>query len=352
MTPSPARPGFRLPLPHPRLRPGVVPPGLLALSLSLMATTCGGAAPAPAPGTDTRPVPVVLDTDIGSDIDDTWALAHLLKSPELDLRMVLCGTGDTGYRCRVAARFLDVAGQSDVSVGLGPTGSPGAEFQLPWVDDYALDDYPGTVHRDGVEAFIDLVHRSEVPITLIAIGPVTNIAEALRRDPDIAGRIHYIGMAGSVHWGYGSPEPVAETNVHVDVDAFRRVLQANWLSFRLTPLDTADRVAISGENYQRLRSSDLPMLEALFENYRIWADLVTWMDVDFFEKRSSTLFDTVAVYMAYAGDYLEYETVPIRVTDEGFTTPDPEAGVPTRMAMRWRDLDGFHDHLTRRLLDP
>lgn len=326
--------------------------GLLAVSLSLLATSCASAAPASEADTSTAPIPVVLDTDIGSDIDDTWALAHLLKSPELDLQMVLCGTGDTRYRCRVAARFLEVAGRNDVPVGLGPAGSPGAEFQRPWVQDYALDHYPGTVHRDGVAAFIDLVHRSDTPITLITIGPVTNIAEALRRDPGIASRIHYIGMAGSVDRGYGSPEPSAETNVRVDVGAFRQVLHAQWLSFRLTPLDTADRVAVAGEDYQRLRSSDLPMLEALFENYRIWADLVTWIDVDFLEDRSSTLFDTVAIYMAYAGDLLEYETVPIRVTDDGFTIRDPVAGISIRMAMRWRDIDGFHDHLTRRLLTP
>ena len=326
-------------------RSRAVTPFVIALPLLL-----GGCDRPESPPPDAEePIPVVLDTDIGSDIDDTWALAHLLRSPELDLRMVLCATGDTEYRGRVAARLLDVAGRTDVPVALGPTGPPANEFQRPWIEDYPLDRYPGTVHRDGVDAFIRLVHRSDRPITLIAVGPVTNVAEALRRDPSIARSIHYIGMAGSIDRGYG-PEPVAEANVQGDVAAFRRVLEADWLSFRLTPLDTAGRVAISGRNYQRLRSADDPLLEAVFENYRIWADRVTWIEVDFQDERSSTLFDLVAVYMAYDDALLEYETVPIRVTDDGRTVRDTAAGTPMRTAVRWRDLPAFHDHVTRRLL--
>ena len=295
-------------------------------------------------------IPVVLDTDIGSDIDDTWALAHLLQSPELELKMVLCGTANTHYRCRVAAKFLEVAERTDVPVALGPTGLSSHEYQRPWVEEYSLDEYPGTVYRDGVAAFIELVHTSEVPITLIAIGPLPNIAEALRRDPSIASKVHFIGMHGSIDRGYGA-EPSAETNVRVDVEAFRRVHQADWLSFKITPLDTAGRVVLSGGNYQQLKDADAPMLKALFKNYRIWADLVTWMDVDFYEERSSTLFDVVAVYMAYDGGYLEYESVPIKVTDDGFTVRD-EDGIPTMTAMHWNDLESFYDHLTDRLLNP
>ena len=52
-----------------------------------------------------KKIPVILDTDIGGDIDDIWALAMLLKSPELDLRLVTTNTGNTEYRARVAARL-------------------------------------------------------------------------------------------------------------------------------------------------------------------------------------------------------------------------------------------------------
>ena len=53
-------------------------------------------------------IPVILDTDIGSDIDDTWALAMLLKSPELDLKFVTTTTGDPRYRAKIVAPEIDV----------------------------------------------------------------------------------------------------------------------------------------------------------------------------------------------------------------------------------------------------
>lgn len=317
---------------------------VLAVVLGLVLFPAGSVAQAG----PSAPIPVVLDTDIGSDIDDTWALVHVLRSPELDLRMVLCGTGDTSYRCRLAAKLLEVAGRSDIPVGLGPTGPASHEYQRPWVEDYALEDYPGTVHGDGVAAFIELVRASERPITLIAIGPLTDIAEALRRDPGIASKLHFVGMHGSIDRGYG-PEPSAEANVVGNVDAFRTVLAAGWRSFEIAPLDTAGRVTLGGARYQRLRSADDPLLRALIENYRIWADRVTWTDVDYFEERSSTLFDVVAVYMAYSHEGLELETVPIVVTDDGFTLRD-DAGTPARAAVQWTDLDAFRSHLTERLL--
>lgn len=296
-----------------------------------------------------EPRTVVLDTDIGTDVDDTWALAQLLRSPGLDLRMVLTDTADTVYRARLAAKFLEVAGRTDVAVGVGQRGAPSQEFQRPWVGDYTLADYPGTVHEDGIGALIELVHASPTPITIIAIGAVPNLAEALRRDPTIAPKVDFIGMHGSIDRGYGDA-PSAEANVKSDVPAFRAVLAAPWRSIAITPLDTCGRVVLTGEHYQRLRQSEDPMLRALFENYTVWSGLVTWMQVDFLETRSSTLFDTVAVYMAGDDPLLRYEVIPLTVTDDGFTRRDPEHGRPVRVALAWHDLEAYETHLARRLL--
>lgn len=295
-------------------------------------------------------IPVVLDTDIGSDIDDTWALAYVLSSPDLDLQMVLTATGNTRYRGRVAAKMLEVAGRTDIPVALGPADGAYHEYQRPWVDDYRLDEYAGTVHQDGIAAFIDLVRNADQPITLIAIGPLPNVEEALRRAPDIASKIDFVGMQGSIDRGYGEgSEPVAEANVRGDVEAFRTALQADWRSFEIAPLDTADPVVLRGPRYERLKQSDNPVLSAVFDNYRIWADRVTWEDVDYLDERSSTLYDVVAVYMAYSHEHLNIETIPISVTDDGFTRRASN-GTPTRVAMEWTDLDAFYDHLTQRLL--
>src|SRR5690349_7631871 len=106
---------------------------------------------------------VILDTDIGGDIDDTWALAMLLGCPELDLRPVVSATGDTTYRAQLAAGILSAGGRDDIPVGIGvPTAiriggsdhdSSLEKFmpQAGFAREVDLDSYPGGVHRDGVQ---------------------------------------------------------------------------------------------------------------------------------------------------------------------------------------------------------
>ena len=88
-----------------------------------------------------RRIPVILDTDIGNDIDDTWALGQLLNSPELDLKLVLTSTGDTESRARVAAKFLRDAGYGDVPVGIGiPRNDGSPETLHEYVKGFRLAD--------------------------------------------------------------------------------------------------------------------------------------------------------------------------------------------------------------------
>jgi inosine-uridine nucleoside N-ribohydrolase len=158
-----------------------------------------------------------------------------------------------------------------------------------------------------------------VPVTIIAIGPAVNLAAALARAPGIAARCRLVGMFGSFDLGYnGAPEPSAETNVRLVPDAFRQVMAAPWLDVLLTPLDTCGLAVLDGANYRRVWSATAdPMMRALIENYCIFAPRVTWMNCDFFAVRSTVLFDCVAVYLAYAEDLVEIETVRFCITDDG-----------------------------------
>jgi inosine-uridine nucleoside N-ribohydrolase len=297
--------------------------------------------------------PVILDTDIGSDIDDTWALIALLQSPELDCRLITTETGDTRYRSTIVARLLEIAGRTDIPIGTGIYQGPMEDrhrHQDPWVEDYDTAVYPGKIDANGVDLLVRTIRDSEEPVTLIGIGPCPNIADALDKDPSIAAKCHFVGMYGSIHSGYSEdalPEP--ETNVRVDVPAFRKVLAADWLSIKITPLDTCGRVFIDGQRFQRIQRSSNPLVRAGLENYRIWAKRVNWMTVEFQEERTSILFDNVAVFMAYSSDYLHFEKLPLGCTDEGVTVIDPD-GPSVDVAISWDDRDGFLDHITERIL--
>ena len=295
-----------------------------------------------------KKIPVILDTDIGGDIDDTWALAMLLKSPELDLKLVVTDTGNTTYRAKVAARMLEAGGRADVPIGVGIPFGEGTGPQEPWVVDYDLDAYPGPVLEDGVGALIDTIMGAEEPVTLICIGPVPNIAAALEREPRIAERARFVGMHGSIRRGYGGSAQVsAEANVKNHTSACQRVFRAPW-EVTITPLDTCGLVHLEGEKYQAVRDCPDPLIQALMENYRIWAPRVPWADGFDPEVASSTLFDTVAVYLAFSEDLLVMEELGIRVTDDGYTVVDEEART-VRCATAWKDLPAFEDLLVRRL---
>lgn len=301
---------------------------------------------------DRDPMPTILDTDIGTDIDDTWALAMLLGCPELDLQMIGTVEGDTTYRAHLTAKYLEVAGRTDIPIGIGAGSTHDAnKVQEPWLEGYDVTAYPGTLYEDGVQAMVDLIMASPEPVSLVAIGIARNIARALDLEPRIAPKCRFVGMYGSIYLGYdGAPGATPESNVRYDVPALRKVLAAPWREILITPLDTCGLVVLAGERYQRILRSTKAHLQALIENYRIWAERVPWMTVDYEDVRSSTLFDTVAVYLAYSQDLVEVETIPLRITDAGLTVPDP-AGNEVQVAMRWRDLDAFYDHLVERL-DP
>jgi len=311
---------------------------LLAAASGLARTSGSAAEPA-------RPkIPVILDTDIGDDIDDTWALALLLKSPEVDIKMVVSDRGNTVYRAKIIAKLLEVAGRTDVPVGVGiRENEKEGGRQSAWVADYDLARYPGKVHQDGVEALIDTIMNAPQPIRLICIGPVPNIRAALERQPEIAKRARFVGMHGSVRKGYnGGPEPSKEWNVVADAKAAQVAFTAAW-PMLITPLDTCGIVRLRGDKFRRVAECPDPVTRAVIENYRIWAKAG-----DKPLDASSVLFDTVAIYLSFSTDLVNVERLPIRVTDDGFTRIDPQ-GKQIDCAMSWKDLGAFEDFLVARL---
>ena len=119
------------------------------------------------------PIPVIFDTDIGDDIDDSWARTVLLKSPQFDVKLVTTSCGKAEYRAKIIAKLLTAAGRTDVPIGLGEGGRGGVGPQQPWVKDYKLTDYAGKIYQDGAGAVIDVINRSPRPITVISVAPCT-----------------------------------------------------------------------------------------------------------------------------------------------------------------------------------
>jgi len=260
-----------------------------------------------------KPKPVILASDIGDDIDDTWALGLLLKSPELDLKLALGEYGKSQYRARLLAKFLQTVHHASVPIGIGKDVEPRGEgAQAGWLKDYDLGSYAGKIYQDGVQALIDTVMRSPEMVTIISIGPMPNVAAALAREPRIAQRARLVGMYGSVRRGYDNSKTVsAEWNVKADAKACQKAFTAPW-EITITPLDTCGLVTLDGERFQRVRDSKDLIASTIVENYRIWSK-TNDAKSDAAEHHSSVLFDTVAVYLAISQDLCRTERLGIRL---------------------------------------
>jgi inosine-uridine nucleoside N-ribohydrolase len=321
--------------------------GLLALAF---------AAPCPAAGR-----PIIFDTDICDDIDDTWALALLVQCPELDCRLVTTAVGNTEAKAKVVAQYLDRVGHATIPIGIGVKKHDGTHRHTDWAKDYDLASYPGGVHQDGVQAMIDIIMKSPQRITVVAVGPVPNIGEALKREPRIAEKADFIGMHGSIYKGYGGKsKPDPEYNVRADVEACRRVFTAPW-EITITPLDTCGLVVLKGEKYQKILRRNSTVTSNLIQNYRMWqknglrrqrkdideANLNRLVN-DRLNSRSSTLFDTVAIYLAISHDLTKMERLPVEITDNGHTKVT-EGAKMVNCAVEWQTLEAFEDFLVERL---
>jgi inosine-uridine nucleoside N-ribohydrolase len=312
----------------------------LAIVWCLGASARMEASPAPRP----VKIPVILDTDIGDEMDDTWALALLLRSPRLDLKLVTTTSGNTPARAKVAARLLALAGRTEVDVAPGPRTSEAEIRQASWLQGYSLADYPGRVHADGVAAMVETIMASPERVTVVCIGPLTNVRAALEREPRIAERARLVAMLGSLRRGYGGKRaPEAEYNVRSDVAACRAALMAPW-SKTIAPIDTCGLVRLRGPEFAAIRASTDPLARAVIENYRAWCG----PHPELADTQSSILFDTLAVYLAGSRDFVYLERLGLRVTDVGMTVVDPTAPAVT-CATDWRNLVAFQAQLVQRL---
>jgi purine nucleosidase len=263
---------------------------------------------------------VLLDTDIASDIDDAWALGLLVASPNVELVGVTITDGNTPARAKVACKLLHVVGRDEVPVAVGRKTPPPSQFdyQFSWAEDFTAKQPVATPAADFI---VDTLRKHPGEITLIAVGPLQNVADALRKEPrlgQLAKRI--VLMSGSIGPNAGSPTPVAEWNV-VRSTADAQLVYGAGLHLTTVPLDSTTYVRLKPEERGRLQAAGTPLTRSLESLYRLWLND---------ETSRMTLHDQMAVAEALRpGEFFaRCEALPIRVDDRGFTRVDRDHGTP------------------------
>jgi purine nucleosidase len=252
-------------------------------------------------------IPIILDTDIGTDIDDAFALALIIKSPELELLGVTTVSGDTAARASLAAKFLWEAGGKwrQVPVVAGEPGPPQPIDQTHWADGFAS---PQILKESAVDFLRGQFDRRPGEITLVAIGELTNVAALLKADPQAAKQIKRIAlMGGSIARGYG-PGSGAEPEWNIKSNpAAARVVFSSGIPILMAPLDVTAMLQLDGPARDRLFHCGTPVSMALAALYRLW------------KQETPTLFDPMAVALLIRPDLCETEPLAIEIDAEGST---------------------------------
>lgn len=291
-------------------------------------------APRLALAVDPQPVPIVLDTDIGSDIDDAFALALVLKSPQLDLRAVTTVSGDTQARARLAAKMLSVAGRSEVSVAAGVPGPRLNIAQTRWADGFSS---PSLLKIGAVELMKREIDRAHGAIVIVAIGPLTNVAALFKKYPAEKIKIRRIVlMGGSIVRGY-KPGSAAtpEYNIVSDVKAAQAVFAAG-VPIEMAPLDATAQLQLDAAHRQRIFAQRTPLANALHAVYVLWG------------RQTPTLFDPMAVSLMLDPNLCTLKPLAIEVTEKGMTVPIAGRKANTVVAVE-TDPSRFIDFYTARV---
>jgi purine nucleosidase len=289
------------------------------------------------------PQKVILDTDIGDDIDDAYALALVLTSPELKLLGVTTAWGNTGLRAQLVEGLLCESGQQNIPVFIGvPTKANNVFTQASWASRFPP---PRETDTDAIAWMAKTIRANPGQITLIEIAPLSNVGALIDRDPAAFRMLkRVVMMGGSIHRGYGdlgyAPDrgPSAEYNIAMDAPAAKKLF-ASGVPITIAPLDSTQM------------KLDEVMRSILFRKSTPLTDSLEVLTQEWGGGRSATptLFDVMAVEATIDGDLCPSQPMRIRVDDAGFTRP--EAGAPNAEVCLHSDSDRFFQFLLPRLME-
>ncbi len=281
---------------------------------------------------------MIIDTDIGDDIDDAFAIALALRSPELEILGVTTTFGDTEARARIADRLLGEAGRADIPVLAGaPTKTSNVMSQRRYGQRGSL----GKVsHANAVDFIVEQIRKYPGQITLVGIGPLMNVGAVIDKDAATFRKLkRVVIMGGSIECGYGElwfcPErgPDAEWNIVNDIDSAKKLFQSG-VPLYVMPLD-ATQLKLDETKRAYLFRQGTPLTDQLTLLYHEWG------------QETPTLFDPVTIAFIVNPKICPVEPMHITVDDKGFTRR--EAGEPNAQVCLKSDEGAFFRLLIGRI---
>src|SRR5260370_24519677 len=279
---------------------------------------------------------VIIDTDIGDDVDDAFGVALALQSRELQILGITAAWGNTPLRAKLLARFLQETGRTDIPIAVGTEKYP-AKDNLNFSQAKYAERGPARTFPAAVDFLLAQIRQHPGEITLIAIGPETNLGEAIDRDPDTFRKLkRVVLMGGSIYRGYdgfpyptGKPQPQPEWNILCDIPAAQKLFTSG-IPLYVMPLDSA-QLKLQELYRAKLFSTGTSITDALTVLYHQWSS--------YGNQITPTLFDAVAVAYAINPDLCPTTPLRLRVDQQGSTKV--ETGAPNPQVCFTSDSEPF-----------
>lgn len=304
---------------------------------------------------------IIIDTDPGQ--DDAVAILLALASPELEVLGITCVAGNVPLSLTQlnARKICELAGRADIKVFAGcdapidralvtaehvhgKTGLDGVDLPAPTMP---LQD------QHAVEFIIETIRTAPAgSVTLCPIGPLTNIATALERAPDIAGRIDEIVLMGGGCFEGGNITPSAEFNIYVDPKAASIVL-ASGIKLTMIPLDCTHQALTTRARIDALRALGTPVGDAVAG----LTDFFERFDKEKYGSAGAPLHDPCVIAWLLRPDLFQGRFINVEIeTTSALTLGETVADwwrvtdrAPNTTFIRNIDAEGFYALLTERL---
>lgn len=308
---------------------------------------------------------IVLDTDMASDVDDALCLALALASPELEILGITNVGRESSLRARVTRRLLELAGRTEIPVyagcrvpllagsGFNWFGHEGEGILEPGVE-------PPLERAHGVDALIEL-SRARPGLEVVAVGPLTNLAVALAKDPDLAARIGRLTVMGGhlreVSYRGRVFPPGVDYNLCSDPHASLLVLRSG-IPTTLVSADVTLRTWLREADAARIERSGTELHAALARALRIWTPVQQRLFEPAgapLEDNAAFLHDPLTLACVYDESFCGFETLEIEPAIESGVFRTLERATPSDNTLPMRcatsvDAEAFRAHVMGRLL--
>ena len=291
------------------------------------------------------PQSVIIDTDIGGDIDDAYAVGLPLQSPELKILGITTEFGDTTLKARLVRRLLRTSEGEDVPVPVGISKHEPSANGLSGQARYAEGEPAGEKYPGAVDLILNQIRSHPDEITLITIGPLTNVGAAIDRDIATFRKLkRVVIMGGLIYRGYNlhnsyliknSRDP--EFNIAADVPAAQKLFTSGVPLF-VMPLDST-QIKLEELRQAEIFTDGTPLTDALILLTEQWSSGLQGVP---------TLCDATAVAHALDSDLCPTTPMNLRIDALGFTKVEQRA--PNAHVCLRSDSNQFFDFFMPRIL--